>query len=193
MATAPPGWDLYRSFLAVLRLGSLSAAARTLGLTQPTLGRHIAELESALGQPLFVRSQTGLSPTEAAQSLAPSAEAMEAAAAAFLRTASGGLDDAKGIVRVTASEFVGVEVLPPILTAFRETHLAIDIELAKFRDAAIVSVRDYGPGVPDEALDRPLVRIIAGNGAQEEISLLEHTSIGIKDWDHQPLAAKLAA
>src|SRR5580658_3172151 len=130
MASALPGWDLYRSFLAVLRLGSLSAAARTLGLTQPTLGRHIAELEAALGQPLFVRSQTGLSPTESAQSLAPSAEAMEAAAAAFLRTASGGLDDAKGIVRVTASEFVGVEVLPPILTAFRDTHPAIDIELA---------------------------------------------------------------
>jgi len=130
MASAPPGWDLYRSFLAVLRLGSLSAAARTLGLTQPTLGRHIAELEAALGQPLFVRSQTGLSPTDAAQSLASSAEAMEAAAAAFLRTASGGLDEANGTVRLTASEFVGVEVLPPILTAFRETHPAIDIELA---------------------------------------------------------------
>jgi DNA-binding transcriptional LysR family regulator len=130
MASASPGWDLYRSFLAVLRLGSLSAAARTLGLTQPTLGRHIAELEAALGQPLFVRSQMGLSPTEAAQSLAPSAEAMEAAAAAFLRTASGGLDEAKGIVRLTASEFVGVEVLPPILTAFREAHPAIAIELA---------------------------------------------------------------
>ena len=130
MASAPPGWDLYRSFLAVLRLGSLSAAARTLGLTQPTLGRHIAELESALGQPLFVRSQSGLSPTEAARSLAPSAEAMEAAAAAFLRTASGGLDEPKGAVRLTASEFVGVEVLPQILAAFREAHPAVDIELA---------------------------------------------------------------
>jgi DNA-binding transcriptional LysR family regulator len=130
MVSAPPGWDLYRSFLAVLRLGSLSAAARTLGLTQPTLGRHIAELESALGQPLFVRSQIGLSPTEAAQSLASSAEAMEAAAAAFLRTASGGLDEPKGTVRVTASEFVGVEVLPAILTAFRAIHPAIAIELA---------------------------------------------------------------
>ena len=130
MASAQPAWDLYRSFLAVLRLGSLSAAARTLDLTQPTLGRHIAELEAILGQPLFVRSQTGLSPTDAAQSLAASAEAMEAAAAAFLRTASGGLDEPKGTVRLTASEFIGVEVLPPILAAFRETHPAIDIELA---------------------------------------------------------------
>jgi DNA-binding transcriptional LysR family regulator len=130
MASAAPGWDLYRSFLAVLRLGSLSAAARALELTQPTLGRHIAALEAALGQPLFVRSQSGLSPTDAAQSLTASAEAMEAAASAFLRTASGGLDDAKGTVRLTASEFVGVEVLPPILAAFRGIHPAIDIELA---------------------------------------------------------------
>jgi DNA-binding transcriptional LysR family regulator len=130
MTAAAPGWDLYRSFLAVLRLGSLSAAARTLGLTQPTLGRHIAELEATLGQPLFVRSQTGLSPTDAAQSLGPSAEAMEAASAAFLRTASGGLEEANGTVRLTASEFIGVEVLPAILTAFRDAHPAIDIELA---------------------------------------------------------------
>jgi DNA-binding transcriptional LysR family regulator len=130
MASAAPAWDLYRSFLAVLRLGSLSAAARTLGLTQPTLGRHIAELEAALGQTLFVRSQSGVSPTDAAQSLAPSAEAMEAASAAFLRTASGGLDDAKGSVRLTASEFLGVEVLPAVLTEFRQTYPAIDIELA---------------------------------------------------------------
>ncbi len=130
MATAPPGWDLHRSFLAVVRLGSLSAAARALGLTQPTLGRHIAELESALAQPLFVRSQAGLTPTEAARSLTASAEAMEAAASAFLRTASGGVDELKGGVRVTASEFIGVEVLPPILTEFRDAHPGIAIELA---------------------------------------------------------------
>jgi DNA-binding transcriptional LysR family regulator len=130
MASAPPGWDLHRSFLAVVRLGSLSAAARAFGLTQPTLGRHIAELESALGQPLFVRSQAGLAPTEAARSLTASAEAMEAAAAAFQRTASGGLDEPKGSVRVTASEFIGVEVLPSILTEFRAAHPGIAIELA---------------------------------------------------------------
>lgn len=61
-----------------------------------------------------------------------------------------------------------------------------EVELSDGRTGLVVSV-------PDEALDRPLVRIIAGTGAQEEISLLEHTSIGIKDWDHQPLPAKLAA
>jgi DNA-binding transcriptional LysR family regulator len=130
MADAAPGWDLYRSFLAVLREGSLSAAARALDLTQPTLGRHIAELEEALGQSLFLRSQAGLSPTRAALQLAPHAEAMASSASALLRSASGALDEPEGSVRVTASEIMGVEVLPPILADFREAHPKIVIELA---------------------------------------------------------------
>jgi len=130
MASAPPGWDLYRSFLAVLRLGSLSAAARELDLTQPTLGRHIQELETSLGQSLFTRSQSGLSPTRAALQLHPHAEAMASAASALLRAASGALDEPEGSVRLTASEIMGVEVLPPILTAFREAHPKIVVELS---------------------------------------------------------------
>ena len=130
MAGVPPGWDLYRSFLAVLRLGSLSAAARELELTQPTLGRHIQELEAALGQALFTRSQAGLMPTRAALQLQPHAEAMASAASALLRAASGALDEPEGSVRLTTSEIMGVEVLPPILTAFREAHPKIIIELS---------------------------------------------------------------
>ncbi len=123
-------WDLHRSFLAVLRLGSLSAAARELDLTQPTLGRHIATLEQALGVPLFVRSQTGLVPTHAALSLRPHAEAMAAAAAALVRAASGDPSEPEGTVRITASEVVGVEVLPEILAAFHGKHPKIVIELS---------------------------------------------------------------
>jgi len=129
MTSIVPGWDLYRSFLAVLHHGSLSAAARALDLTQPTLGRHIAELETALGQPLFVRSQAGLAPTRAALDLQPHAEAMAASAAALVRTASGARDEPEGTIRLTTSEIMGVEVLPPILTAFREAHPKIVIEL----------------------------------------------------------------
>src|SRR5262249_34673307 len=116
------GWDHYRSFLAVARRGSLSAAARELGLTQPTLGRHIAALEAAIGAKLFTRSQSGLQSTQAARELVPHAEAMAASAEALQRAASGEADTARGTVRVTASEIVGVEILPPILTAFREQH-----------------------------------------------------------------------
>jgi DNA-binding transcriptional LysR family regulator len=123
-------WDHYRTLLAVLDEGSLSGAARTLGLTQPTAGRHIEALEQEIGAPLFTRSAGGLAPTEAALALRPHAAAMAAAAEALVRTASGEADAVRGAIRVTASEIVGVEVLPPILTGFREAWPEVAIELA---------------------------------------------------------------
>lgn len=124
-----PGWELYRSFLAVMREGSLSAAARSLALTQPTIGRHIDALEEALGVTLFTRSQTGLIATEGALGLMPFAEAMASAAEALQRAATGEAEDDSGTVRITASEMVGVEVLPALLAEFRELHPRIRIEV----------------------------------------------------------------
>ena len=129
MNEAAPDWSLYRSFLAVLREKSLSAAARALDLTQPTLARHIEALERALGIELFIRSQQGLAPTEAALALAPYAESLEANAAALLRTASGLGQTVKGTVRITASEIVGAEVLPPMLARLRQAHPGLEFEL----------------------------------------------------------------
>ena len=124
-----PSWDHLRSFLAVLSEGSLSAAARNLRLTQPTVGRHIDELEAALGVVLFTRSQAGLAPTEAALELRPHAETMAAAAEALARTASGEAAEARGTVRIAASEVVGVEVLPRLLEPFQRRYSEIAIEL----------------------------------------------------------------
>ncbi|MEP7053260.1 MAG: LysR family transcriptional regulator [Pseudomonadota bacterium] len=129
MKTTEPGWELYRSFLAVIREKSLSGAARALSLTQPTLGRHIDALEAAFGASLFTRSQAGLLPTAGASSLIPHAEAMASAARALARAASGEAEEERGAVRITASEIIGTEVLPGILSAFRERHSRIDIEL----------------------------------------------------------------
>lgn len=126
---ADPNWNHYRSFLAVLREGSLSGAARVLGVTQPTLGRQIAELEQDLGAALFIRSQRGLVPTDAAKDIAAHAETMAAASSAMMRIASGGTSETAGVVRITASEIVGAEVLPPLLAAFRRAHPAVTIEL----------------------------------------------------------------
>jgi DNA-binding transcriptional LysR family regulator len=126
---AEPDWSHFRAFLAVLRDGTLSGAARELGLTQPTLGRQIAELERRLGTALFVRSQRGLVPTDAARDIAPHAEAMAAAAGSMLRAASGGASDAAGVVRITASEIIGAEVLPSLLAEFRRANPGVTIEL----------------------------------------------------------------
>lgn len=128
--TRDPSWHLYRSLLAVVREGSLSAAARRLKLTQPTIGRHIEELEADLGRPLFTRSQTGLSPTPAALAAVPLGEAMEAAAAAIVRAAERGDAAAEGTVRIAASEVMGSEVLPQMLAAIRTQHPLIVFELA---------------------------------------------------------------
>jgi DNA-binding transcriptional LysR family regulator len=130
MAHGDPGWELYRSFLEVVRDGSLSGAARRLATTQPTIGRHIAALEAVLNLALFTRSQRGLSPTQAALDLLPHAEAMAVAAAAITRAASAGAGDDHGTVRLTASVIVGCEVLPPILAGFRRHYPAITLELA---------------------------------------------------------------
>lgn len=112
-----------------MREGSLSAAARSLSLTQPTIGRHIDALEDALGVTLFTRSQTGLIATEGALGLMPFAEAMASAAEALQRAATGEAEEDRGTVRITASEVVGTEVLPAILTDFREAHPRINIEV----------------------------------------------------------------
>ena len=130
MTKSEPGWELYRTFLEVVRGGSLSGAARKLDLTQPTVGRHIDALEDALGLSLFSRSPQGLKATPAALELVSHAEAMASASAALQRTASGGARADRGTVRVTASEMVGCEVLPPILARFRDNHPGITLELA---------------------------------------------------------------
>lgn len=124
-----PDWNLYRSFLAVLREHSLSGAARSLALTQPTLARHIDALEKQLGFELFTRSQLGLAPTDAALALVPYAESIEANAAALLRAASGIGTAVKGTVRITASEIVSTEVLPSMLTRLHQSQPGLEFEM----------------------------------------------------------------
>lgn len=130
MNVPEPSWDFYRTFLAVLQQGSLSAAARDLGLTQPTVGRHIDALETAVGAELFTRSQQGLIPTDAALALKPYAETLASTTAALLRAASGSSDRANGTVRISASEVMGAEVLPPILAELLASYPELIVELS---------------------------------------------------------------
>lgn len=123
-------WDHYRTFLAVVEGGSLSAAARQLGLTQPTAGRHIEALELAFGAPLFLRTPQGLLPTEKALAMKGHARSMSAMSAALARIASGDVEDVRGTVRISASEVIAVEVLPSILVNLQEEHPALEIELS---------------------------------------------------------------
>lgn len=122
-------WELYHSFLGVMQEGSLSAAARSLGSTQPTIGRHIAELERALNITLFIRTQGGLTPTEAANALLGSVTEMASIAAAMERVASHQGEGIQGTVRVTSSDVIGIEILPNMFTNIAEKYPDVSIEL----------------------------------------------------------------
>jgi len=129
MKTPEPPWELLRAFLAVMRGGSLSAAARALDVAQPTVRRQVEALESCLGAVLFTRSKAGLTPTEAAVAAMAYVEAMASNAEALGRSISGSARSERGTVRVTCSEVLGVEALPAMLVSLREKHPHIDVEL----------------------------------------------------------------
>ena len=122
-------WGLIRSFLAALDRGSLLGASRQLGISQPTVGRHIAELEAQLGTVLFERTGRGLKPTVMALQLTEAARAMENCATALSHNVSGAQAELAGTVRLTASQPVACHLLPPVLAQLRQALPAIQIEL----------------------------------------------------------------
>lgn len=122
-------WRLVRSFLAALDSGSLLGAARALRSTQPTIGRHVAELETQLGVVLFERTGRGLLPTPTALRLAQAARSMESAADQLVRSVSGAEAGVSGTVRITASQTVACLLLPPVLAQMRIALPDIQVEL----------------------------------------------------------------
>ena len=124
-----PQWDLVQSFLAVMDAGSLSAAARALGTSQPTLSRQMAALAASVGAELFVRSTRGLRLTDAGLALVEPARRMQAAAQDLSLAAAGQNQQIAGTVRLTASEMTSAYLLPPLLARLRHDYPHIQIEL----------------------------------------------------------------
>lgn len=122
-------WDLIATFLAVMKGGSLSAAARSLGIAQPTVRRHIEELEGALGVVLFTRSPAGLTPTDAAQAVLAHAEGMAGLAGALVRATQTDRTTISGTLRLSCSEIMATEVIPALIAPLLAAHPLLDIEL----------------------------------------------------------------
>ena len=122
-------WQLIPSFLAAQQYGSLLGAARALGISQPTVGRHIALLEVKLGTPLFERTGRGLIATPAAMRLAEAARAMEAGAQTMMRSAHQAQTTLSGTVRISASQPMACSLLPQLLLKLRAEQPGIQIEL----------------------------------------------------------------
>ncbi|MDP2371967.1 LysR family transcriptional regulator [Rhodoferax sp.] len=148
-------WSLVRSFLAALDQGSLLGAARTLRMSQPTVGRHIAELESQLGAVLFERTGRGLVPTATALKLSQAARDMETGALQLAQTLSGAQTQANGTVRITASVPVAVQLMPPLLASMRQVLPDIQVELISSNQVSNLLRREADIAVrmvrPDQA------------------------------------------
>lgn len=145
-------WAKLQSFVAVAEHGSLSAAARATGASQPTLSRHIAALEEELGLRLFDRTSEGLVLTASGTEIFDNAQAMNASANQIALIASGRSQEISGSVRITASDTVARFTLPPILTALRRAEPSIAIELVASNETnnllkreADIAVRMYRP------------------------------------------------
>ena len=127
-------WDDVRFFLAVSREGSLSGAARALGVDHVTVGRRIALLEKQLSAKLLNRTPDGLTTTSAGQVILRECEAMEAAALSLERLVSGQDTRAAGSVRVTANDWLTYSIIVPSIASFRERYPELQIDLlASFR------------------------------------------------------------
>ncbi|TPL11545.1 LysR family transcriptional regulator [Mesorhizobium sp. B2-4-14] len=122
-------WNLIKSFVTVAETGSLSAAARKLAASQPTLGRHIAELEQALGVTLFRRGRSGYALTEAGSTLFERGRAVSEQANAFSRLALGSVEAIEGSVRIAASEVVAAYVLPEMTARLAVEEPGIEFEI----------------------------------------------------------------
>lgn len=122
-------WALVKSFVAVLDAGSLMGAARRLQAQQPTLSRHIAELELQLGAPLFERTGRGVTPTATGLAIAEAARQMEEGASALARSLAKSRDATTGTVRITTSQVAAIWLLPPLLARLQEAEPGISVEL----------------------------------------------------------------
>ena len=188
-------WTLVRSFIAVLDAGSLMGAARTLGAQQPTLSRHLAELELQLGTPLFERTGRGVTPTAAALAIADAARQMESGADALARALAGRRAATTGSVRITTSQVAATWLLPAALAALQAEEPGIQIELVAsnqlsnlLRREADIAVRMVRPTqgslIARKLADLPIVAAAHGDYLaragipRRGADLLQHRLIG---------------
>ncbi len=135
-------WDHIRTFQAVAENGSLLAASRALGLTQPTVGRHIDLLEAQLGFAVFTRGRDGMRLTRKGSDLIATASEMQATATAFERVATGLEDRVEGTIRISANEIVGALILPDLIAPFLADHPMVEIEIDVSNTASNLLRRD---------------------------------------------------
>ncbi|MGL5113884.1 MAG: LysR family transcriptional regulator [Beijerinckiaceae bacterium] len=152
----PLDWNLARAFRATAEAGSLSAAARQLGLTQPTLSRQIVALEASLGVALFDRIGKRLVLTESGAGLLEHAAAMALAADSFALAAAGRAQEVEGRVSISATDAMSAWILPEIVARIREEAPQITVLIVASnalsdlrRREADIAIRHVRPEEPE--------------------------------------------
>ena len=148
-------WNHARAFLATLDTGSLSAAARKLGQSQPTIGRQIAELETVLRVALFERVGRRLLPTPAAHDLAEHVRTMSTAADRDTLVAGGHATEIDGPITITSSEAEAVYVLPAVIQRLRARHPRITVTLVVSDTPTDLARREADIGIRSFVADDP--------------------------------------
>lgn len=161
-------WDRFRVILALGRGGSLSSAARTLGVDHTTVARHLESLEKDLGAPIFERGPHGFTPNLLGEETLAAAERMEADILGLLRRLDGSADVLTGLIRLTATPFFCAHLLVPMLEKFLVQNPGLQIELIGdsrnldlSRREADVALRLMRPEAP-ELVARPLGKLAFG-------------------------------
>ena len=180
-------WNLIKSFVTVAESGSLSAAARRLASSQPTLGRHIAELEQELGVTLFRRGRRGYALTEAGSTLYERGKMVSEQASAFSLLALGSTEAIEGTVRIAASEVVAAYVLPEITARLGVEEPGVEVEIVAsnqvenlMRRDADIAIRMIRP-VQNELVARKVadvpLRACAAKSSPHSLSAQFHSGV----------------
>ena len=161
-------WNQLKAFLETAETGSLSAAARKLGLSQPTLSRQVAAIEQRMGVTLFERVGKAMALTSTGLEMLEHARAMGAAAETLGLAAKGRSQAVGGVVSVSATDTVAAHLLPPLVRQLRDTEPSIAIEVISadersdlLRREADIAIRNVKPEQPD--LIARLIREAAAN------------------------------
>ncbi|MBY3178387.1 LysR family transcriptional regulator [Rhizobium leguminosarum] len=161
-------WSDLKLFLAIARFGTLGAAARSLGLTQPTMGRRLRALETSLGQTLFQRTTDGFVLTDEGAAVFAGAERIEDEALAMERVLAGGSRQLDGFLRLSSSDWFGAHVLSPVLAEFSQVHPKVEVELLTDSRLLSLSRREADlvfriqPFTEAEVISRKLIHIEYG-------------------------------